>query len=103
MVGAGSGRGLETNGSEKGTSERKRKGCAELWRRGVERRGERGGWVEEKGRGRRVERLEPEPEAGRRSDVDVGDGGGSDGDGPDMAEASRLPEVAEEMKCLPAS
>lgn len=56
-----------------------------------------------------MERLEPEPEAGRRSDVDVGVGGGSDGsdgsdgDGPDMAEASRLPEVAEEMKCLPAN
>lgn len=59
----------------------------------------------------RAERLEAEPEAeagsaGRRSDVDVGVGGGSDGGGgggPDMAEASRLPEVAEEMKCLPAS
>lgn len=55
----------------------------------------------------RAERLEAEPEAeagsaGRRSDVDVGVGGGSDGGGPDMAEASRLPEVAEEMKCLPA-
>lgn len=106
--------GNERTEVEKGTAKRKRKGGAELWKRGAERRGGASGWIEERGRGRmaerqgRAERLEAEPEAeagsaGRRSDVDVGVGGGSDGGGPDTAEASRLPEVAEEMKCLPAS
>lgn len=41
MVDAGSGRGWKRTEVEKGTAERKRKGCVEFWARGVE--GRRGG------------------------------------------------------------
>lgn len=107
MLGAGSRRGLGNERKWKREWRRENGRAARSCRRGTPRGEERQvGGSRKKEEDGRVERLEPEPEAGsagRRSDVDVGVGGGSDGGGPDMAEASRLPEVAEEMKCLPAS
>lgn len=91
-------RGSGTNGSERRTSERERKDSVRsgVW---VEARtgtrtgsaGVSGHRDEETGTGTRERRNT------NRLDVD-----GGVGVGPDMAEASRLPEVAKEMKCLPA-
>ena len=86
-----------TNGSERRTSERGsgRTRCARGrgWKLESRRRWAPRGWTRtgETGTGTRERRNT------NRLDVD-----GGVGVGPDMAEASRLPEVAKEMKCLPA-